>query len=1130
MSDLSSFAIKVPNAKNTIRIGGLHGCAQVLALAKLGQRRRVLVFVNDAASALRVIDQLRSLMDHDKIFHLVGWEVLPHDQTSPPRASVSERLTSFAALAQGRAGIYVCVLTDALFPCIPPSHLLQQVMLLEEKQKINLKSFASLLVAAGCEHVDRVRNPGEFALYGGQLDLYPGGQFEPARLVVDEDRIEQIRIFDPSTQLSVKRIDSLKILPAREYPLNDEAIKQFRRRWREHFEPGLSDDLYDLISRGKEAEGAEFFLPLFYGQQAYLFNYLSSRDVVWIPDNYQDVIDQFISLVAERKEVASLDQQAALDYEELFLNLEQFEQEINKQPVIKIANALEQADIDLGTRKLPALAVQRNAAKPYAQLAKWLSTQQGRIVFVASGHARLKNVEHALRSCGIKVETTNKLQKPKHGMFVMSSRLNEGFVLGKSKFAVVTEAELHGYVPAIKNTRRLVVSAEQGFSELIPGMIVAHQDHGLARYLGLESIEGNEFVALEFANKVKLFVAVSDCHLVSRYRQPEPGEEIKLHSLGSSRWRRTYQKAQKVAGDTAAHLLEIYAKRELTGKRQPSILNEAAYEKFCAGFEYIDTADQLRISAELVADLLGSKPMDRLVCGDVGFGKTELAMRAAFVAFLKGQQVAVVTPTTLLAEQTLNNFIERFSETEAIIVGLSSLNTGQTKRDQTLKLLAEQKVDIVIGTHALFEPKVKIPNLGLVIIDEEHRFGVRQKEKLRQLRAGVDVLAMSATPIPRSFFMALEGLRDVSLLATPPSDRLAVKTFVARDEDSIMREALTREYARGGQTFVVHHRVQTIRSMKERVAALLPKAKIETAHGQESPAQLEDIMRNFYAGNIDVLVSTTIIESGIDVPNANTVIVPQSQYFGLAQLHQLRGRVGRSNRQAYAYFLLQSDLTEKTKAASRLATLKSSSQLGGGYYIAMQDLEIRGAGQILGDAQSGVVTDVGIETFRHLLTKAVRSIDTQSVRQEICHVDFGGQARLPEDYCANPVERMRLYQQLAATQDNEQLQNLRDSFLDRFGPIPLAAKLLIDSHRLRIRASSLGITKIEAKSNVIKFSFIEQPPCVRQILKLIGENENYSLSPKQVLTIKHEKDVAKQMELATEVCKKLDDSRDTATV
>ena len=1114
------FDIKLGPAGRPQRITGLAGCAEALALAQQARRRRIITLARDAAAAVRLVEQLRAVMDPDLVHHLVGWEVLPYDATSPPRAVATTRISTLALLRQGGKGVYVSAATDALLPCIPPRILAGEAFQLAVGEELDVKRLIADLSSAGCAAVDRVRTAGEFAIYGGQLDLYPGGATQPYRIVLDLNHIDQIRTFDPATQMSTGRCERVNIVPTREYSLDDESIVAFRQRWRERFPTDGADEIYTAISRGKEAEGAEFFLPLFHGKHTSLFDYLGHNDVIWLHHDLRDNLASFAQMVADRYHQACAIGHPALKPAEVFLDQEGLFTRLARHAVIEICPPGTPRATDLGAVELPPLGVNRGGTRPYARLAAWLADQRGRVVFNWSGQARKEQVLAALAEVGAQSEPTAEIVGRQYGTFIHETPLTGGFTCADANLTVVTEAELHDYVPAPRMTRSIATAALAGLDDLAPGDLVVHQQHGIARYHGLMMIDNagfeEEFIHLEFANDVKLYVAVAHCHLVARYRKPESDEEVTLHTLGGKRWKRMQARAQQAARDTAAHLLDIYARRSATGKRPPTRLDEEAYASFCASFAHAETADQAKVSAEVVADLCSTLPMDRLVCGDVGFGKTEVALRAAWVAWRAGRQVAVIAPTTLLADQLHRSFVERFAGTGAQLYELSTLRS-KVECDAVIAELAQGKPSIVIGTHSLLGDKVRIPKLGLVVIDEEHRFGVRQKERIRDMRAKVDILAMSATPIPRTLSMAYEGLRDMSFIATPPPDRLAVRTFVTVDGDTTVREALAREIARGGQVFYVHHRVQTIDVAIERVCDLVPEANVAVAHGQMPHARLEAVMRRFYRGEVDVLVCTTIIESGLDVGNANTIIMPRADMFGLAQLHQLRGRVGRTARQGYAYFLLPSAVAKKSKANARLLTLAEATHLGSGYQIAVRDLEIRGAGEILGEAQSGAVVDVGIETFKRMLTAAKRVQDTGTTLAD-CEVNFGGHARLPTNYCANAVERMRTYRTCAAAADSAKLAELRDQLADRFGPLPAPVRLLLDSHHLRLRAAALGITRIQAFQNGLKVHFLPESPCATALIELVQERTDCRLAPDYSLRISQDGDMVAQMRLALEFC------------
>ena len=1119
----SGFAVQPPKPGRPRRVTGLCNSAEVLAIAELATAARVVVLARDAAAAVRLAGQLGALLGTDLVHNIVGWEVLPYEATSPPRAVVSARLAALAELRSGASGVFVVAAGDALLPCVPPEQLAGRAYRFAVGDKIDAAQLASNLSAAGSASVDRVRAPGEFAAYGGQLDLYPGGVREPYRLVLDGDVIEQIRTFDPATQLSTGKVSGVEVLPACEYPLDDMAVTDFRRRWRAEF-GAQSDPVYDEVSCGRQAEGAEFYLPLFYDQPADLFAYLRATDVLWLHHDLRDTLDDFTRLAEQRYTQAQVLGHPVLAPARLFLDQERLFGCVARHPTIELCAPDTVRAKNLGAGALPSLAVARGSETPYGRLARWLMRRPKRTVFTWYGQARRERVVAALAKAGVEAQDTAQFYGPP-GVYLLDTPITGGFIHESMQLAVVTEAELHAYVPVPHALRPATMAASDLALEISPGDLVVHEHQGVARFVGLTVMEngGNEqeFVKLEFANEVMLYVEVAHCHLINRYRQPDPDATVELHLIGGKRWQRQRSRAQKAARDTAAYLLDIYARRQAAPLGVATRFDEDSFADFCAAFAYAETADQARATAEVIADLCAKRPMDRLLCGDVGFGKTEVAMRAAWVAVAAGRQVAVLAPTTLLTDQLTRCFVERFVGCDVRIVELSGLRAHK-ERSEARDALASGAADIVVGTHALLAHSVVIPRLGLLVIDEEHRFGVRQKERMRELRAQTDVLALSATPIPRSLAMAMEGLRDMSVIATPPPDRLAVRTFVAGDADHLVRDAITRELARGGQVFYLHHRVQSIHVALERVHELAPAANVAMAHGQMPHGQLEDAMRRFYRGEVDVLVCTTIIESGIDVSNANTMIVPRADMFGLAQLHQLRGRVGRSARQAYVYFLTPAAPGKNRKADARLETLAASSQLGGGYYIAVRDMEIRGVGEILGDAQSGAVVDVGIEVFKRMLDNAVRSTRPGYTAGD-CETDFGGSARLPASYCANAVERMRMYRRLAATHSAAQLDALGEEMLDRFGAQPQPVRLLLECHRLRLCASAHGITRIQGTAYGLQMSFVADPPCADALLRLIGQRDDLALLPNHGLRISCEAVATQQLQRAFVFCAQLAD-------
>lgn len=691
------------------------------------------------------------------------------------------------------------------------------------------------------------------------------------------------------------------------------------------------------------------------------------------------------------------------------------------------------------------------------------------------------------------------------------SPVGEGWGEGKavaaqSAIAVITESELYQYVARsrVHNRRKKHAAVSDGLlrdlAEINIGDPVVHEEHGIGRYMGLVTMdlggETNEMMLLEYAGEAQLYVPVSQLHLISRY-SGQAHENVALHKLGSGSWNKAKRKAAEKARDTAAELLNLYAQRAAQSGHKFEI-NEMDYQAFADGFGYEETEDQAAAIAAVIKDLTQAKPMDRLVCGDVGFGKTEVALRAAFVAVMGGKQVAVLAPTTLLVEQHAQNFADRFADFPVKVASLSRFNNSKATK-AALEGMADGTVDIVIGTHKLVQDDIKFKNLGLVIIDEEHRFGVRQKEQLKRLRANVDILTMTATPIPRTLSMALEGLRDFSLITTAPSRRLAVKTFVKPFSEGSVREAVLRELKRGGQVFFLHNEVDTIENMRERLETLLPEARIGVAHGQLRERELEQVMRDFLQQRFNVLLCSTIIETGIDIPNANTIIINRADKFGLAQLHQLRGRVGRSHHQAYAYLLTPEYITKD--AEKRLDAIAAADELGAGFTLAMQDLEIRGAGEILGEGQSGEMIQVGFTLYTEMLKQAVR--DLKKGRQPDLDAPLGitteiklhSPALLPESYCPDIHERLVLYKRLAVCETVQQINAIHEELVDRFGLPEQPVKTLIESHHLRLAAKELGIDAIDATSEAVTITFGKHHQIdPTEIILLIQTDKKYRLA------------------------------------
>ncbi|MDQ3260142.1 MAG: transcription-repair coupling factor, partial [Pseudomonadota bacterium] len=976
-----------PQSLKHITLGPVTGSADALLLAELAGRRRPLVVVTEtAAHAQRLRAEIQWFAPKLAIHLLPDWETLPYDQLSPHQDLTSERLATLYQFSRNACDVALVPITTALYRLPPQAYLAAHTFFLQQKETLDLAALRSQLTVAGYANVSQVLRPGEYAMRGGLIDLFPMGSAVPYRIDLLDDEIESIRTFDVDTQRSIYPVDEIRLLPAREFPFDEAGRSLFRQNFREKFEGDPSKStLYKDVSNGIAPAGIEYYLPLFFDGTATLFDYLPADAQLCLHHDVANAIEQFWRDVKSRHQLLGGDRtRPILAPADLFLRAEDFFVGLKTFGRIDIPKpSLERDAISepATTAPLPPLDVDRRAQNPVEKLAVFVENFSGRVLVVAESLGRRETLLELFTRCGLTPKTYDD-----YGAFVEGAEplalvvapLDMGFILGQPHWAIVTENEL--YAAQVNQTRRRdtrKATSEtmlRDLSEVRIGDPVVHAQHGIGRYLGLVNLdlgEGeNEFLQLEYGGGDKLYVPVAQLHQISRYSGASP-EAAPLHRLGSGQWDKAKRKAAQQVRDTAAELLNLYAQRAARqGYAFPFHPND--YENFAAGFGFEETPDQAAAIAAVIDDMKSGKPMDRLVCGDVGFGKTEVAMRAAFLAVFGGKQVAILVPTTLLAEQHYENFSDRFAEWPVKIVEISRFRSAK-ELSAALAGLADGSVDIVIGTHRLIQKDVKFKRLGLTIIDEEHRFGVRQKEQLKALRAEVDVLTLTATPIPRTLAMSMEGLRDFSVIATAPQRRLSIKTFVHPYNVGIIREAVLRELKRGGQVYFLHNEVDTIHLTFEKMSVLLPEARIAVAHGQLRERQLEHVMRDFYQQHFNVLLCSTIIETGIDVPTANTIIIERADKFGLAQLHQLRGRVGRSHHQAYAYLLTPPEDALSAQAKKRLDAIQMMEDLGSGFFLAMHDLEIRGAGEILGDSQSGEMQEIGFNLYTEMLDSAVRA-------------------------------------------------------------------------------------------------------------------------------------------------------------
>ncbi|MGQ7262668.1 transcription-repair coupling factor [Vreelandella sp. V005] len=1058
------------------------GSATALALSRAAKHAPLLVITPNTASAQRLEQDLYFYSDVP-VLPFPDWETLPYDSFSPHQDIVSARLRTLRQLQDGVRGI-VLVPINTLMQRLPPvEYIAGRVMTLKTGERLNRETFRESLSRAGYRAVETVYEPGEYAMRGALIDLFAMGMDEPIRIDLFDDEIDTLRHFDPGSQRSTEKRESLELLPAHEYSLSRSAIACFREQFETLFDVDPRQcPLYNDALKGIPSPGLEHYLPLFFEQTASLFDHLTDDTrIALLPRVFHAAEQHWQSIDARYVNLGVDPTRPLLPPHRAFFPVSDVFSAIKSRPRIELTEDSEQRHAQQPEAiALPTLSINARAKQPLGELTGFLnSNPHTRVLFVAESRGRREAMEEILAPLGLALPHTDSFQDflaSEYRYAITEGLVDSGLWLDNPSIAVISETELFGDV--VRQSRRREKATDDNelavrhLSELREGAPVVHQAHGVGRYLGLETLEAggqaNEFLALSYADGAKLYVPVDSLHMISRYSGA--GDELApLHKLGSDQWEKARRKAAEKIRDTAAELLDVYARREA----QQGVVYEAPgdeYVRFASNFPFEETADQHAAIEAVISDMTSPQPMDRVVCGDVGFGKTEVAMRAAFLAVQSGRQVVVLVPTTLLARQHFENFRDRFADT-AVNIGLISRFTSGKEVTQTLESIKSGQTDIVIGTHKLLSKSVELPKMGLLIIDEEHRFGVAQKEKLKTLRAEVDILTLTATPIPRTLNMAMSGIRDLSIIATPPARRLSVKTFVQQHDPSIVKEALLREILRGGQVYVLHNEVKTIENSAEKIRELIPEARVAVAHGQLPERSLERIMSDFYHRRFNVLVCSTIIETGIDVPSANTIIIERADKFGLAQLHQLRGRVGRSHHQAYAYLLTPPPKAMTRDAIKRLEAISASDDLGAGFTLASHDMEIRGAGELLGDEQSGQMETIGYTLYMEMLDRAVKAIRAGKTPNIDAPFNTGVEislnlpALIPNDYIHDVQQRLVIYKRIANTQSDSELKELQVELIDRFGLLPAPLKNLIRQTKLRHRAEQLGISKIEAGEN-----------------------------------------------------------------
>jgi transcription-repair coupling factor (superfamily II helicase) len=1110
--------------------GQLNNSNQALAIASAAQQHTglTLVITKDTLSAQRLEEEIGFFAEELPVLHLPDWEILPYDTFSPHQDIISQRLFTFSQLPLIQHGLLIVPISTLLHKTSPKEFLQANSLVIDLGQTLDVETLRRQLESSGYSCVDNVYEHGEFALRGSIFDIYPMGEDKPFRIELFDDEVETLRTFDPETQRTEDKIDQIRVLPAKEYPLHKEGQRHFRQSWYDYFESDpKNSSLYTDVSQGISPAGIEYYLPLFFGELSNLFDFLPKSSLIIHDGEIEEAAKQFRDDVQLRYEDRRYDiRRPLVAPQHLFLNPDELFSALNQFPRVQwySDSAPDRAGSEeFNTLDIGDISINAQAEEPLTLLKNFLDQNLGkqgtRILFSTESAGRREAVRELLQRIQVRPDEINSWSDFNLGdseIAITVAPLDKGLVVSgdneQAKLILISENQLFGQ--RIMQRRRRNKSKGQAenvirdLTELKEGSPVVHLDHGIGRYLGLQTLEvdnqTNEFLMLEYAGESKLYVPVSSLHLISRYGGDSEGGPT-LNKLGTEKWAAAKRKAQEKIRDTAAELLDVYARREAkVGFKFDK--PDQDYERFAAAFPFEETPDQQTAIEAVISDMTSRKPMDRLVCGDVGFGKTEVAMRAAFMAVQSGKQVAILVPTTLLAQQHFENFKDRFADWPVQVEVLSRFKSAKDTQ-AALDKMRDGKADIIIGTHKLLQKDIVFHELGLLMIDEEHRFGVQQKERIKALRSEVDILTLTATPIPRTLNMAMASVRDLSIIATPPSKRLSVKTFVRQYDKPTVKEALLREILRGGQAYYLHNEVKSIEKAARELSEYIPEARVGIAHGQMTERELESVMSDFYHKRFNVLVCTTIVETGIDIPSANTMIIDRADKFGLAQLHQLRGRVGRSHHQAYAYLLTPDGKKLSKDAEKRLDAIQSSQDLGAGFMLASHDLEIRGAGELLGEEQSGHIQGIGFSLYMEMLEQAVKSIQSGKNPSAEIPLQHGAEVNLhvpsliPDDYLPDVNSRLTLYKRISNAQNDNELKELQVEMIDRFGLLPEQVKNLFKVTSLKLKLTPLGIQKLDAgpESGRLEFGRETSIDPFRLIQIVQGRPNTYKLEGGQAL-------------------------------
>jgi transcription-repair coupling factor (superfamily II helicase) len=1097
--------------------GGLYGCSQSLALIEFTKKHNgvILVIADDIKHSEVIKKEILFFDNQQNVLTFPDWEVLPYDSFSPHQAIISQRLKTLQQLQHLKKAIVIITLEALIQRLCPQTFLNKYSFIMNIGSTLNIESFSYQLLSLGYNRVQKVITHGEFSIKGSIIDVFAMGSKEPFRLDLFDDEIETIRFFDVDTQCSIREVENIELLPAKEFSTDEQSIATFSKNYQKHFSSDTGV-VIDAIKQKHLIGGIEFYLPLFFEQTADFFDYLPENLVLWTQNNLNDKVIAFSEQIAKRYEEIKIDRQI-LQPDVIFLRTEELFSKLKQYPKIVIQDIkVEEKNnyCNFSTQLLSPITIQNEAEKPLRRVLEFIDKFEGKILFVVESLGRQNFLTELFKTQNLSLQILNTWQDftiSKEKLNITVGDINRNLIL--DTIALISEEALFGQTLVQQKRRRRAKHKDFGervknLIELSEGDAVVHEQYGVGRYLGLISIEYDEqpqdFIRILYADDARLMVPISALNLISRYSGASV-DNAPLHRLGSGQWAKIKKKAAESLHDVATELLDIYAKR---AQSKGFVMEEPsdAYNTFVSEFPFEETPDQQKAIDEVLLDMHKPQPMDRLVCGDVGFGKTEIAMRAAFIAVESNKQVAILVPTTLLANQHLESFVNRFAKHP---INISVLSRFQTAKQQkvTLELLTQGKVDILIGTHRLLNKSIKYHNLGLMIVDEEHRFGVKQKEKLKGLKSEIDILTMTATPIPRTLNMALGSLKDLSVIATPPNKRVAIKTFVSEFNKSTIKEACLREVHRGGQIFFLHNEIDSIDLMAEKLEKLMPNLSLRIAHGQMPERELEAVMQDFYHQKFQLLLCTTIIETGIDMPTANTIIINNAQKFGLAQLHQLRGRVGRSHHQAYAYLMIKSKLSLTDNAKKRLDAIASLEDLGVGFMLANHDLEIRGAGELLGEGQSGKIHEIGFSLYHDLLQRTIKAMRENkkvdlTTPQEI-EIDLDFAAILPKDYIFDTADRLVFYKRIASCEDKLALDDIKMELIDRFGLLPDSAHNLFMVTTLKQTAKPMGIEQIIVNDIRMKIVFNQEPniDTDKFIMQLQQNPQSYKFDGKKVLTV-----------------------------